>query len=622
MEDSMERLNKLLKTNVDRAEGAHRSYQEFCFFHGQCLGQALIKEKDKEKKHKKEKKDKEKKEDNEKREKDRSDGNHRDKKDKKEKHREKKEKDRNKDKDKSSASDGKRLLGQAKLNNGGGKASEERKLPGQSKYINGDKAVDGRKLPEKFESNGGEVSTQKGKERDVDKNSISGDKKFAGQFSGYSGQKLIQNSNLPHQPKESKFVQELGKRVRDEDKNQFFEKFAGQDAKMDEGMFRSVAKAPGNCVGGNEKNKRDDDRKLDGQGIRDEARFSEGAQSLSGTFQARTDGMPRPLERDIEKKMEGKDKTKQKESEDKRKDKEKKGKEKDKVKDKEKKREEKAKEKSEHKKKEPVKLKESNMSDVVGNHTSKTSHLLKESTTSAANEVNIKKRKDSGTNGFFHANDIKPNKLPRPASSLPLSAENGRMLGMCQIPTAVVQGRQEAVYSDKVDDKDYKRNGLIEPQALSISSTTQPLSTSLTESLTKPSHSTAQTDQVAEVSRKQPHPDSKYLPEVLTVPKMEEWSDFEDQEWLFQSTNSEAKKSKVGFSGVDETPQVWSEALQIESADQGDFVDHPAQSNVIDPPEDHTEERLKSSNVGLRAINDLAWRMRWADGKWFITSAF
>jgi hypothetical protein len=254
------------------------------------------------------------------------------------------------------------------------------------------------------------VCTQKRKERDLDKNSISGDKKTAGQFSGYNSQKLIQNSNLSHQPKESKFVQQLGKRAREEDRKQFFEKFTDTDAKRDEGMVRLVAKAPGNWVDGKEKNKRDDDRKVDGQGIRDEARFTASAQSISGTFKAKIDGMPRPLEKDNEKKMEGKDKTKQKESQDKRKNKEKKSKEKDKVRDKEKKKEEKAKEKSEHKMKEPVKLKESNMFDLVGDHTVKSSHLLKESTNSVVGDVKIKKRKDSDTNGLLHgesnSNDI------------------------------------------------------------------------------------------------------------------------------------------------------------------------------------------------------------------------
>ncbi|KAJ6302338.1 hypothetical protein OIU77_016429 [Salix suchowensis] len=223
---------------------------------------------DREKKPRKEKKDKER-EDKEKREKDRSDRKHRGKKDKKEKLREKKEKDRKK----SSVSDEKRLPGQAKLGNGGDKASGEGKLPGQSKQINGDKALDGRKLPEKSEGNRGEIGAQKGKERDEEKNRISGEK-FAGKFSGYNGQKLIQiNSNLSHHTRDSKFVQELGRRARDEDRNQFLEKFPGTVAKGDEGMVRLVAIDPGNWVDGKEKNKRDDDRKMDGQGIRERGKI-------------------------------------------------------------------------------------------------------------------------------------------------------------------------------------------------------------------------------------------------------------------------------------------------------------------------------------------------------------
>ncbi|KAJ6691206.1 MYB-LIKE PROTEIN X [Salix koriyanagi] len=503
----------------------------------------------------------------EKREKDRSDGKQRDKKDRKEKHREKKKKDR----DKSSASDEKRLAGHAKLHNGGDKTSDERKLHGQSKHVVGDKALDGRRFREKSEGNGGEICTQKGKERDVDNNSISGEKKFAGQFSGYNGQKLIQNnSNLSHCPKGSNFAQKLGKRARDEDQNQFFEKFPSTDAKKNKGMVRLVAESPCNWVEGIEKNKRDDDRKLDGQGIRDEAIFTGSAQSLSATFQAGTVGTPTPPEKDIEKKMEGKDKTKRKETNDKHEDqckeKDKKGKEKDKVRDKKKKKKEKEKEKRERKKKEPDKMKESNMANVVGNHTVKAPHLSKESFNSAVDEVNIKKQKESDTNGFLHANDVKPNKLPRP-TSLPQSAENGRMLETCGNHATAIRVKQEAVNFGKVDSKEQKINGLIEALVPPITSTTHLLSVSLTKSLTKPSHSTTQTDQIAEVSRKQPHPDSKYLLEVLTVPKMEDWSDFEDQEWLFQSTYSQTKNPQVEASGVDEKREVWSEAIQIEADD-------------------------------------------------------
>jgi hypothetical protein len=47
-------------------------------------------------------------------------------------------------------------------------------------------------------------------------------------------------------------------------------------------------------------------------------------------------------------------------------------------------------------------LKESGRSDAVANNTVKPSHLPKEITNSAVHEVNIKKRKDSDTNGFLH----------------------------------------------------------------------------------------------------------------------------------------------------------------------------------------------------------------------------
>ena len=105
-----------------------------------------------------------------------------------------------------------------------------------------------------------------------------------------------------------------------------------------------------------------------------------------------------------------------------------------------------------------------------------------------------------------------------------------------------------------MDNKECKVNGIIEAQLLSISPT-------------KHLSASAQASQIDEVSVKPPHPDSKYLSQVLSVPKMEEWSDFDDQSWLFHSNESQSKKPKVGFSEVDEAPQVWAEALQIESAD-------------------------------------------------------
>lgn len=486
----------------------------------------LKKEKDREKKHKKEKKNREKREgkDKEKREKDRSDGKHRDKKEKKEKHRDKK-KERDKDKEKSTASD-------------------ERRLPGQADRNNGDKASDEKKLPGKSEINSLEILIQKGKERDLDRSSISGEKKFAGQFSG-NNERVSQNSHLIEQPKELKFVQEVERRIRDEARGtgkQLVEKFTGTDAKKDEGTVRLVAKATGTSADGKEKNKRGEDRKLE----------------------PRNDKTPRPMEKVFEKRIEGKEKSKQKEGDDKHadkwkdKDKEKEFQGKDRDRDKEKKKEERVKEKNEHKNTEADKLREGNKDVLPGIHNAKTSHFPKESTKSAVTEGNLRKRKDSDTNGFFSGNDIKPSKVPRPTPSHPLT-ENGKILGTSQT-SSPISGRQGPLNNLKVDAKERKINGIIEPQAISVS-TTQPPSIPTTKSLL----TTPQVDKKADVSRKQPHPDSKYLSEVLTVPKMKEWSDFDDQEWLFQGSDSLSKKPKMG--SFDETPQVWSEVLRIESAD-------------------------------------------------------
>ncbi|KAF2288987.1 hypothetical protein GH714_023284 [Hevea brasiliensis] len=291
-------------------------------------------------------------------------------------------------------------------------------------------------------------------------------------------------------------------------------------------MVRFVANTTGTLADSKEKNKRGDDRKLDEQGIRDESRFSGKAIAsiLPGTVQTKIDKTPIRLEKDFEKRIEGKETNKQKEELD--------------------------------------KLKENNKVDHTAIHNAKASHLPKENTKSGVTEGYPRKRKDSDTNGFFNANDIKPSKMPRPTSSHPLM-ENGKILETPQTSIPLISDRHRAVNNLKVDGKECKINGVIEAQALSIASATQPLSIPTAKSLL----TTAQADQIAKVFRKQPHPDTKYLTEVLTVPKIEEWCDFDDQEWLFQGRDSQSKKPKMGSFGVDEAPHVWSEALQIESAD-------------------------------------------------------
>ncbi|CAH9050093.1 unnamed protein product [Cuscuta epithymum] len=80
----------------------------------------------------------------------------------------------------------------------------------------------------------------------------------------------------------------------------------------------------------------------------------------------------------------------------------------------------------------------------------------------------------------------------------------------------------------------------------------------------KPSHINV----VVEAPKRSPHPDVKYLNQILTVPKMEEWVECDDNnEWLFGSRDPSEKKSGVGSNVINEELQVWSEARYIESTD-------------------------------------------------------
>lgn len=174
-----------------------------------------------------------------------------------------------------------------------------------------------------------------------------------------------------------------------------------------------------------------------------------------------------------------------------------------------------------------------------------------------------------------------PYKLPRLISSSHQLVENARKLELCQSALQLACERQAAASTNhKVEaiissshqilqngrkleskptsisnktDKDARTNGFLEAQQLNASSG-------------KPS-STARSKEKVEASVKLPHPDSKYLSQVLHVPKVAEWSDFDDQEWLFSNYKLRVKKPNAGPLEVDCTPQVWAQALRTESMD-------------------------------------------------------
>ncbi|KAF3608545.1 hypothetical protein DY000_02051230 [Brassica cretica] len=183
---------------------------------------------------------------------------------------------------------------------------------------------------------------------------------------------------------------------------------------------------------------------------------------------------------------------------------------------------------------------------------------------------NIGKRKDHERNGFLYGesflmlinyssivcllagclivmseNGSRLNKIHRPVASPVSSVENGRNLGAYQTPPKPVTELQETVCNPEVNE--HRVNGFIDSQEhKSLSS--------------------------VEVKENGPHSDLKYLDQILSVPKREELHEFdgnEEQEWLFgQSGVSLSKRPKTdSTTSLDETLQVWSQALRIESTD-------------------------------------------------------
>ncbi|XP_027919211.1 myb-like protein X [Vigna unguiculata] len=517
----------------------------------------LKKEKQKERKHKKDKKDKEKRESKEKRDKEGRDGKHKEKKDKKEKHREKKkdkDKDKNKDRDKSKIS-----------------TADDKGFPRQAEVLNGN-------------------LHQKAIKQD-DKKDIMFENRLTKQCTGSNGEKAGEKNHLVEDNQTSKFLLELNRRIRDDNggaDNQFVHKSTNTDNRKDEETFRLVAKAGGTFSDGNEKlvDKGLDVKKIDGREIQPEVRPTGNTPvpNHAGNFHPRVDGIPKhlgkPFERNLEATVEGNERVKEKKDKDedkemarrktkegkvkerkdegnekvkdkkddkrrdKRKDKEKekKGHGKNKDRDKEKKKEEKAREHSEHKTADQNKSKESNKIGV-----NDFAQLSRNSLEVPVRGENLKKRKDIESNGVPRVDDSFPNKFPKLSSSHSFT-DNGRIL----ISTPDSSYRPQEDNCVKVENKECKINGVIEAKPFSASS--------------KKTHTAiVSTDLLTEAHLKPPHPDTKYLDQLYSVPKVDHWTDF-DEEWLFGG-NLPERKSMIKCSDVGDTPQVWAEALLIEQAD-------------------------------------------------------
>ncbi|KAK9062532.1 hypothetical protein SSX86_019719 [Deinandra increscens subsp. villosa] len=210
----------------------------------------------------------------------------------------------------------------------------------------------------------------------------------------------------------------------------------------------------------------------------------------------------------------------------------------------------------------------------------------------------LKKRKDMETNGFSHENEPRPNKTARPTSST--LSENGRKQDFLQNQELSQPGK-----SSKVDSKERKVNGtyssqpmplifkkppiatadhiLVKPTSARSSPVnsghipSQPLPVPKTRPPTSvPNHITNQPLPISSTKPSQPlprskrkesirppHPDTKYLKQILMVPELDQWSGLDNQEWLFSSKEYPHFQEKTDNKEV----EVWSEAKQLESVD-------------------------------------------------------
>ncbi|KAD0494647.1 hypothetical protein E3N88_15056 [Mikania micrantha] len=576
----------------------------------------LKKEKRKEKKHKKDKKDKEKKDSKEKSEKDRSKG----------KHKEKKDKDKKKDKEKTKISipDKKNIYGQ-------------------------------------FEGYNGEL-LHHNNEQDKEKNGFTGDKKQLTQFPHQNGD-LLRNRNKVGDTENSKFVQELDRRIRDEEKGMGSHQFAVEGIKNNVNQVEiqktdrrqvvmDVTGFGGNVMVSrmngstppldNRRHEKMKEKGSDGrQVVMDVAGFG-GNVAVPNRINGIT---PPPLdnrrfdkmqEKGSDDKRKNKDRDKQKEGKDKEMEYEKKM--------------EKVKEKDERKKAKMDKNRHMMKSDSVDIAYNLSAYPLENSIQGVGNEGLLKKRKAIETNGVSHENEPRPNKMARSVSNI--SPENGRKLDFLQNPSPSLLDKQGAsqgtsLNSHNVGSKGGQRvNGVTTSQPVSISAKkppmpafnhvpsksypikspsvitnqvatqspptikpqlnhiavqpptskpsstipntipahhqlpslspppppVQPPSTSSKQPMSQPKPPPAVVNKVAPPpppplaipKKKPPHPDTKHLTQILSVPKLDPWCGFDAQEWLLSSKAAPTSKKPPINEPED---QVWSEAKHIESVD-------------------------------------------------------
>ncbi|CAL9150815.1 uncharacterized protein LOC103992581 isoform X1 [Musa acuminata AAA Group] len=570
----------------------------------------LAEDKHKEKKHKKEKSDKGKREGKEKKDKDRSKDKHKEKKDRKERHKDKKKKDQDKDKlktpydraDKQTDSPNGDMVGECSWKAEAIKHSKSTEELGR-KIKDGDKVPANRKvdnfsgpveksigsfaapavfkervptdksIPSSVDAPQGRID---GLERSADKIAISNQRRNEGLVSSHVSQKerstsdkLAPDLNSTAQRGNGGMVLPLEKWV-DSVPRQFEGPYPAAAMEIDNYKSNKVTSSSTNAVQrttngmGQPTQNLSTPKNVASIGLASKMEDRRDANKTDPNHdlmdQRRIDRMGRSVEKDANNRIkEEKARNTEREADDRREDRQrdkdhdkKKIKDKDKHKGKEKEKA-KVKEKGEHKHKEQIGPRDGMKKDQSDSLDLKPLAPQRDNAKNYPINDNFKKRKEMDINGFHSENNMRIDKCPRTNPSSHLREENGRTLESSHIATVFPSVKPEAIrYTltvKPVDNKEHKINGIAEAQP----------------SLSGLTHLVAAKKGAAGKVDTSPHPDSMYLNQVYSIPIVDEWPEYDDQEWLFSSCHLQQKpKSKLGGN---EVRQVWSEALKIEQED-------------------------------------------------------
>ncbi|CAM0911910.1 unnamed protein product [Alopecurus aequalis] len=162
----------------------------------------------------------------------------------------------------------------------------------------------------------------------------------------------------------------------------------------------------------------------------------------------------------------------------------------------------------------------------------------------------VKKRKDLNAKSSLHEHSMRMTKMPRtsPVNHLRVNRETLKHFEGTAPSSKLPVDTNPCVVDMLQDNKECYNNGIAGPNYPEEHKS----------SVSSSSYVSSQ------LSLTPPHPDTKYMSQVYSIPAVDDCSGYIDQDWLFPGDRTHQKSRALEAA---EPPQVWSEAQPIETAD-------------------------------------------------------